>query len=153
MLPLTAISELHMHREPYEEVTEYPLASIEQRPTFEGGRTFNDKGLVCSRCTMRYVFSATAWVKHEYDREQKVPILSDASRRISAREQKGVMTTLCDWRNSNVEAILRLRGGKDGDNADQYRNDVFCKSVAGNQKVSINLMCFRCLGEIENEPM
>eukprot|EP00971_Amphidinium_carterae_P048237 950100-Amphidinium_carterae.2 len=61
MLPLTPISKLHMHREPYEEVTENPLASIQQHPTFEGGRGLNGKGLVCSRCTQRCVFSAMAW--------------------------------------------------------------------------------------------
>eukprot|EP00971_Amphidinium_carterae_P048238 950100-Amphidinium_carterae.3 len=79
------------------------------------------------------------------------------------------MTTLCDWRNSDVDAILRLQKEKDpmmnqvytehlkkrwtGDGADQYRTHVFVKQVAGNQLASINLMCFRCLGGIKNEPM
>eukprot|EP00971_Amphidinium_carterae_P199049 3950146-Amphidinium_carterae.1 len=39
-----------------------------------------------------------------------------------------------------------------GENAEQYRLDVFCKQAGGNQPLTINLMCFRCLGEIENDP-
>eukprot|EP00971_Amphidinium_carterae_P069013 1366209-Amphidinium_carterae.2 len=66
MLPLTPIDELHMHREPDEEVTE-----IQHHETFEGGRSHNRKCHVCCRCTQRYVFSAMAWVKNEYDRVQK----------------------------------------------------------------------------------
>eukprot|EP00971_Amphidinium_carterae_P137357 2721834-Amphidinium_carterae.2 len=83
-----------------------------------------------------------AWVKNEYD-----------------REQKGVMTTMCDWRNSDVESILRLQKEKDpmmnevypehlkkvwtGEHSDKYRTDVFVKQVAGNSPVTIKLMCFR----------
>eukprot|EP00971_Amphidinium_carterae_P155065 3074978-Amphidinium_carterae.1 len=36
-VPLTPISELTMHKEPYENPTPYPWADIEQHPTFEGG--------------------------------------------------------------------------------------------------------------------
>eukprot|EP00971_Amphidinium_carterae_P118632 2350411-Amphidinium_carterae.1 len=60
-LPLTPISELTMHKEPYADPTAYPLADIEPHPTFEGGRSLNDKGIVCCKCTQRYVFSAMAW--------------------------------------------------------------------------------------------
>eukprot|EP00971_Amphidinium_carterae_P112473 2227314-Amphidinium_carterae.1 len=66
-LPLTPIPELTMHKEPYEDPTPYPLADIEPHPTFEGGRSLNDKGIVCCKCTQRYVFSAMAWVRNEHD--------------------------------------------------------------------------------------
>eukprot|EP00971_Amphidinium_carterae_P315125 6263834-Amphidinium_carterae.1 len=56
-----------MHKEPYKNPTPYFWADIEQQPTFEGGRSLNDKGIVCCKCTMRYVFSAMAWVRNEYD--------------------------------------------------------------------------------------
>eukprot|EP00971_Amphidinium_carterae_P006972 138129-Amphidinium_carterae.1 len=104
MIPLTPISELHMHREPYEEVPENPFAGVEQHPTFQGGRSLKDKGL-----------------------EEKDPYM-----------------------NQVYSAELKKRWT--GANADQYRVDVFCKQAAGNQPLAINLMCFRCLGEIENEP-
>eukprot|EP00971_Amphidinium_carterae_P121144 2399549-Amphidinium_carterae.1 len=42
---LTPISELTMHKEPYEDPTPNPWADIEQHPTFEGGRSLNDKGI------------------------------------------------------------------------------------------------------------
>eukprot|EP00971_Amphidinium_carterae_P046105 907670-Amphidinium_carterae.3 len=92
-----------------------------------------------------------AWVKNEYD-----------------REQKRVMTTMCDWRNADVESILRIQKEKDprmneiyaahlkkawtGDSSDEYKSDVFIKQVSGNSPMSITLMCFRCLGEIEHDP-
>eukprot|EP00971_Amphidinium_carterae_P143916 2851653-Amphidinium_carterae.1 len=44
-LPLAPIPELTMHREPYENPTPYPLTDIEPHPTFEGGRSLNDKGI------------------------------------------------------------------------------------------------------------
>eukprot|EP00971_Amphidinium_carterae_P233441 4633112-Amphidinium_carterae.2 len=42
------------------------------------------------------VFSAMAWVRNEFD-----------------REQKGVMNTFCDWRNADTDAVLRLQKEKD----------------------------------------
>eukprot|EP00971_Amphidinium_carterae_P054326 1070088-Amphidinium_carterae.1 len=95
MLPLTPISELTMHKEPYEDPTTYPWADIEPHPTFEGGRSLSDKGIVCCKCTQRYVFSAMAWVRNEHD------------------PRKGMVTTSCDWRNSDVEKILNLQKEKD----------------------------------------
>eukprot|EP00971_Amphidinium_carterae_P087054 1722165-Amphidinium_carterae.2 len=92
-----------------------------------------------------------AWVRNIYD------------------PRRGMVTTLCDWRNSDVDAVLRLQKEKDammneiyaeqlkkrwtGQNADQFRDDVFCKQAAGNQDDRIQLMCFRCLGDSENEPL
>eukprot|EP00971_Amphidinium_carterae_P264365 5244151-Amphidinium_carterae.1 len=40
-----------------------------------------------------------------------------------------------------------------GENRDLYRDDVFCKQAAGNQNTSIALMCYRCLGDSENDPL
>eukprot|EP00971_Amphidinium_carterae_P032303 636263-Amphidinium_carterae.1 len=92
-----------------------------------------------------------AWVRNEYD------------------QRKGMVTTICDWRNSDVDSILTLQKEQDkfmnqiyaeqlkkrwmGQDADQFCEDIFCKQAAGNQKVAINLMCFRCLGDMENEPL
>eukprot|EP00971_Amphidinium_carterae_P050156 988527-Amphidinium_carterae.1 len=120
-VPLTPISELTMRKEPYEDATPYPWADIQQHPTFEGGRSLNDKGIVCCKCTMRYVFSAMAWVRNEHD------------------SRKGMVTTVCDWRNSDVDKILNLQKEKDklmnqiqteqlkkhwmGENRDLYRDD------------------------------
>eukprot|EP00971_Amphidinium_carterae_P215525 4277865-Amphidinium_carterae.2 len=146
-LTLTPISELHLHKEPYE----IPTPNPEQHPTFEGGRSLNGTGLVCCKCTMRYVFSALAWVRNTYD------------------PRRGMVTTLCDWRNSDVDAVLQLQKEKDeamneihaeqlkkrwtGQNADLYREDVFCKQAAGNHDDRIQLMCLRCLRDSENEPL
>eukprot|EP00971_Amphidinium_carterae_P294842 5854580-Amphidinium_carterae.1 len=94
-LPLTPIPELLVHKEAYSDPTPYPLADIEQHPTFEGGRSLNDKGIVCCKRTQRYVFSAMAWVRNDVD------------------PRRGVVTTLCDWRNSDVEKLLNLQKEKD----------------------------------------
>eukprot|EP00971_Amphidinium_carterae_P183399 3640108-Amphidinium_carterae.1 len=40
-LPLTPISELTLHREPYADATPNPLADIEPHPTFKEGRALN----------------------------------------------------------------------------------------------------------------
>eukprot|EP00971_Amphidinium_carterae_P289064 5739556-Amphidinium_carterae.1 len=40
-----------------------------------------------------------------------------------------------------------------GENRDLYRDDIFQKQAAGNSRTSIALMCFRCLGESEGEPL
>eukprot|EP00971_Amphidinium_carterae_P327538 6458958-Amphidinium_carterae.1 len=150
-LPLTSIPELTMHREPYVDETPNPLADIEAHPTFEGGRALNGTGIVCCRCTQRYVFSAMAWVRNEH------------------HPYRGMVTTLCDWRNSDVDKILNLQKEKDvymqkiqaeqlkkhwlGENRDLYRDDIFQKQAVGNRGTDIALMCFRCLGESENEPL
>eukprot|EP00971_Amphidinium_carterae_P060774 1202848-Amphidinium_carterae.1 len=39
------------------------------------------------------------------------------------------------------------------ENRDLYRDDVFCKQAVGNRGTDIALMCFRCLGDSENEPL
>eukprot|EP00971_Amphidinium_carterae_P077136 1523803-Amphidinium_carterae.1 len=40
-----------------------------------------------------------------------------------------------------------------GENRDLYRDDVFCKQAVGNRGTDIALMCYRCLGDSENEPL
>eukprot|EP00971_Amphidinium_carterae_P116923 2315469-Amphidinium_carterae.1 len=81
-----------------------------------------------------------AWVRNEYD------------------QRRGMVSTICDWRNSDVDSMLQLQKEKDkfmnqihaeqlkkrwmGEHADQFREDIFCKQAAGNQNVAINLMCF-----------
>eukprot|EP00971_Amphidinium_carterae_P001209 23813-Amphidinium_carterae.1 len=68
-----------------------------------------------------------AWVRNEHD------------------SRRGMVTTLCDWRNSDVDRILSLQKEKDkfmnqiqteqlkkhwmGENRDMYRDDVFCKQA------------------------
>eukprot|EP00971_Amphidinium_carterae_P011316 222822-Amphidinium_carterae.1 len=145
MLPLTPISELHMHKEPYENPTPYPLADIEPHPTFEGGRSLNGKGLVCCKCTMRYVFSAMAWVRNEYD------------------QRKGMVTTICDWRNPDVEAVLRLQKERD-----PMMNQIYLEQLKKrwtgpeeSTQISTAMTSFAsrrqeprtCLGDTENEPL
>eukprot|EP00971_Amphidinium_carterae_P055873 1101946-Amphidinium_carterae.1 len=138
-------------KEPYADATPNPFADIEPHPTFEGGQALDGSGIVCCRCTQRYVFSAMVWVCNEHN------------------PRRGMVTTICDWRNFDVDKILNLQKKKDaymnkiqakqlekhwlGENRNLYRDDVCQKQAAGNRGTDIALMCFRCLEESENEPL
>eukprot|EP00971_Amphidinium_carterae_P256451 5091798-Amphidinium_carterae.1 len=95
-LKLTPISELHVHREPYEEPPHNPLSSIEHNETFEGGRDLNPLGHQCIRCVQRYVLSSVAWIKTKYD-----PV------------HKGPFVHLCNFMDEDYAHILRMQKERD----------------------------------------
>eukprot|EP00971_Amphidinium_carterae_P300418 5968936-Amphidinium_carterae.1 len=48
--------------------------------------------------------------------------------------------------SANLQKVLT------SDSAGTYKTDVFVKQAMGKQLESVGLICFKCLGEVENEP-
>eukprot|EP00971_Amphidinium_carterae_P012347 243076-Amphidinium_carterae.1 len=57
------------------------------------------------------------------------------------------------WSLHFVTATEQLKKHWMEENRDMYQDDFFCKQAVENQDTDIALMCYRCLKDLENDPL